>query len=77
MQGIIKSLIYLLIEREQLILEEGAQAEMLCMDICDAMQDDNLLVSLGAWLSNQLIRSPHVAELFASDKELTELLIEL
>ena len=77
MRGIIKALINLLIERDLLILEDSSQIELLCTDIFEAMQNQNQATSLGAWLSNQLIQSPYVAELFASDKELNQLWHEL
>ena len=76
MRGIIHALILLLIERELLILEDAAHVDMLCSDIFESMQDTQL-ASLGAWLSEQLIRSPYVVELFATDKELSGLLREL
>ena len=76
MRGIIHALILLLIERDLLILEDNAHVDQLCGDIFDAMQETEL-ISLGAWLSDQLIRSSYVVELFASDKELSDLLREL
>ena len=75
MRGIIRAIINLLIERELLILEEDAPIDLLCEDIFEAMQNSQL-ASLGAWLSDQLLKSPYVVELFASDKELAELFKE-
>ena len=77
MNGIILSLIKLLIQKELLILEEGSSIELLCAEMLEKLEENDAIVSLGTWLGTSLLHSPHVAELFASDKELGSLILEL
>lgn len=77
MSKIITSLLQLLIERELLILEENVLVEELSRVLVDSLQETDQPISLGEWLGTQLLNSAHVVELFATDKELADLVYEI
>ena len=77
MSGIITSLLHLLIEKELLILEEDAHVEVLSHELVQNLQEHDHPISLGEWLGTNILQSAHVVELFATDKELADLVYEI
>ena len=77
MGGIITSLLRLLIEKELLILEEGSHVDVLSHELVQNLQEHEHPISLGEWLGSNILRSVHVVELFATDKELADLVYEI
>ena len=74
MRKVIESLVFLLLERDLMTLEEGANVGELIDEIVTSMRNNNKIVQLGSFFGHTLLQSPHVEELYATDQEINSLL---
>ena len=74
MRKVIESLVFLLLERDLMTLEKGANVGELIDEIVTCMRNNKKIIQLGSFFSQTLLQSPHVEELYATDQEINSLL---
>ena len=77
MHQIVEAFLFLLLERELILLAEGSTMKDLVNETISKMKNNTELVQLGPWFGKTLLASEHIEELFASDEELSALINEL
>ena len=77
MHQIVEAFLFLLLERELILLAEGSTMKDLVNETIAKMKNNTELVQLGSWFGKTLLESKHVEELFATDEELFALINEL
>ena len=74
MNQIIEALLFILLEKELLVLSPGSTMKALVDETIHKMKNNTELIQFGAWFGNTLMDSNHVEELYASDEELASLI---
>ena|GEM_PF-4883750 len=77
MHKVIETLLFRLLERELISLEEGSTIGELIDEVVIAMRNNQKLIQLGSWFGETLLKSKHVEELYATDQELNTILKDL
>ena len=77
MRKVIESLIFLLLERDLIVLEKNANIGDLVDEVVTSMRNNNKVIQLGSFFGTTLLKSPYVEELYATDQEINSLLKDI
>ena len=77
MRKVIETLIFLLLERDLMVLEENASIGDLVDEVVTSMRNNNKVIQLGSFFGKTLMKSPYVEELYATDQEINSLLKDI